>query len=77
MNLHGSSGCLEHASRDLSETVRVDEACGGAEQSRVGLQIFRRRLDFNVCYGRFSSIAVGFVDCVAYRVVFSMIWQQS
>ncbi len=43
---------------------------GGTEQSRVGLQIFRRRLDFNVCYGHFSSIAVGFVDCVAYRVVF-------
>ena len=62
MNLHGSSGCLEHASRDLSETVLVDEACGGAEQSRVGFQILCGRRDFGVGGWRFASGAVGFVD---------------
>lgn len=50
MNLHGSSGCLEHASRDLSETVLVDEACGGTARG---------------CRGRVRTFLSSLIDLLA------------
>ena len=72
------SGGLEHTSRDfLQKRFGSMKHAEGPNSPGLAFQIFRRRLDFNVCYGHFSSIAVGFVDCVAYRVVFFDDLQQS
>ena len=40
MNLHGSSGCVEHASRDLSETVRSMKHAEGPNSPGLAFRYF-------------------------------------